>query len=38
VDENGQTVRVSKAAALDYLRQRQRTQRVEQAMTELEDF
>lgn len=37
-DEYGQTVRVSKAAALDYLRQRRQTQQVEQAFTELEDF
>lgn len=38
VDEYGQTVRVSKAAALDYLRQRKQVPMVEQAMTELEDF
>jgi len=38
VDEYGNTVRVSKAAALDYLRQRRQVPIVEQAMTELEDF
>lgn len=37
-DEYGNTVRVSKAAALDYLRQRRQVPMVEQAMTELEDF
>lgn len=38
VDEYGNTVRVTKAAALDYLRQRKQVPMVEQAMTELEDF
>lgn len=38
VDEYGNTVRVSKAAALDYLRQRKQVPIIEQAMTELEDF
>lgn len=38
VDEYGNTVRVSKAAALDYLRQRKQMPIIEQAMTELEDF
>jgi KaiC/GvpD/RAD55 family RecA-like ATPase len=37
-DEYGNTVRVSKAAALDYLRQRRQTQQVEDAFTDLEDF
>jgi KaiC/GvpD/RAD55 family RecA-like ATPase len=37
-NEFGETVRVSKAAALDYLRQRRETQIVEDAMNELEDF
>ena len=38
VNEQGETVRVSKAAALDYLRQRRETQIVQDAMSELEDF
>lgn len=38
IDEHGQTVRVTKAAALDYLRQRQRNQRIEQAMNEIEEM
>lgn len=38
VDENGQVVRVSKSAAMEYLRQRQQVQHVDQALTELEDF
>lgn len=38
VDEHGQTVRVTKAAALDYLRQRRETQIVEDTISELEDF
>lgn len=37
-DEYGNTVRVRKAAALDYLRQRQQIQHVEQAIAELEEF
>lgn len=38
VDEYGNTVRVTKAAALDYLRQRKQVPIIEQAMSELEDF
>ncbi len=38
VDEYGQTVRVAKSVAYDYLRQRRQVAHVEQAMTELEEF
>lgn len=38
VDEFGQTVRVNKSAALEYLRQRNQTRNVTDAFDELEDF
>lgn len=38
VDEHGNAVRVSKAAALDYLRQRKQTETIESHVAELGDF